>query len=299
MRDKNWAQRIELIASVSVVVTLVLLVVEVRANTGALERQVLLDRAAGMATPFMEGPELLEAFRRVKAVDGWGPLEAELMERYELEPAQSVAWTFFLYKIWNNLEADYAFAGRSDELTGSIQGLLAFPDNQLYWKHAAGQFSPEFVAYVGEVAPDPGSEEQTLSHQVAHHEAIDNAYWEWVDATNAKDLDRWATFLGPDPLFLPPDHVALRGESAIRDFYALLFADDRFALECRQEQVTVAEGQDMAWSTGSCEATFTGPDGDLATDSSKWAKVWIRLPSGDWKCTLNSWTSIGPNEGRG
>ena len=297
MRDKNWAQRIELIASVSVVVTLVLLVVEVRANTGALERQILLDRSANMATPFMEGPELLEAFRRVKSVDGWGPLETEFMERYGLEPAQSVAWTFFLFKIWNNLEADHAFAGPSDELTASIQGLLAFPDNQLYWKHAADQFSPEFIAYVEEVAPNPGAEEHTLAGQGVHHEAIDDAYRAWVGATNAKDLDRWATFLAPDPLFLPPHHPALRGELAIRDFYESLFADSRFSLNCRQEQVTVAEAQDMAWSTGSCEATFTGPDGDAAKGSSKWAKVWMRLPNGDWKCALNSWSLKGPSDG--
>lgn len=298
MRDKNWAQRVEMIASVSVVVTLVLLIVEVRANTGALERQIMLDRAANVATPFMEGPELLEAFRRVKSVDGWGPLETEFMDLYGLEPAQSVSWMFFLYKIWSNLEADYAFAGPSDELTGSIQGLLAFPDNRLYWKHAAGQFSPEFIGYVEEVAPAPGSEEQTFASQESHSEAIVDTYREWVDATNAKDLDRWATFVGPDALFLPPDHAALRGELAIRDFYESLFADDRFSLDCRQDQVTVAESQDIAWSTGSCEATFTGPDGNAVTDSSKWAKVWVRLPSGDWKCTLNSWSSNGPS-GRG
>jgi ketosteroid isomerase-like protein len=297
MREKNWAQRIELIASVSVVVTLVMLIVEVRANTGALERQVLLDRAANVATPFMEGPELLEAFRRVKSVDGWGPLETEFMERYGLEPAQSVAWMFFLYKVWSGLEADHAFSGPSDELTGSIQGLLAFPDNQLYWKQAAGQFSPEFIAYVEEVAPSPGAEEQALAGQETPREAIDDAYRNWVDATNAKDLDRWATFLAPDPLFLPPDHDALRGEPAIRDFYDSLFADSRFALNCRQEQVTVSEGGDMAWSTGSCEATFTDPNGEAARGSSKWAKVWKRLPNGDWKCALNSWSLNGPSAG--
>lgn len=295
MRGKNWTQRIEMVASVSVVVTLVLLVVEVRANTGALERQTLLDRAANMATPFMEGPELLEAFRKVKSVDGWGQMETEFMERYQLEPAQAVAWTFFLYKIWNNLEADHAFAGPSNELTGSIQGLLAFPDNQLYWKYAAGQFSPTFVAYVEEVAPSQGSEEQTPAGQGVHREAIDNTYREWLDATNGKDLDRWTSFLGEDPLFLPPNHAALRGEYAIREYYGALFADDRFSLECRQEQVKMAQSQDMAWSTGSCEVTFTGPDGNAATDLSKWAKVWVRLPTGDWKCILNGWSSTSPS----
>lgn len=130
-----------------------------------------------------------------------------------------------------------------------------------------------------------------------HRKAIEDAYRHWVEATNAKDLNRWATFLAPDPLFLPPNHPALRGELAIRDFYALLFNDDRFSLDCRQDRVEVAEAQDMAWSTGSCEATFTGSDGDAARGSSKWTKVWMRQPNGDWKCALNSWNMNGPSEG--
>ena len=291
MQDSRWAQRVEMLASVSVVVTLVLLIVEVRANTGALERQVLLDRAANISTPFMEGPALLEAFRRVKRVDGWGPLETEFMQRYGLEPDQSVAWMFFLHKIWNGLEADYAFAGASDELAASIQGLFVFPDNRLYWKHSASGFSPEFVAYVEEIDSRPRPEGQPNAGTQSHEEAIADTYREWLDATNGKDLERWASFLAPEPLFLPPNHPALRGETAIREFYARLFADDRFSLDCRQRQVTVAESEDLAWSAGSCEATLTAPDGEAARDSSKWAKVWVRQPNGDWKCALNSWSS--------
>ena len=83
----------------------------------------------------------------------------------------------------------------------------------------------------------PFAAEQALAQQEVHREAIDNAYRHWVDVTNAKDLDRWATFLAPDPLFLPPNHPALRGEQAIRDFCARSFADDRFSLNCRQERV--------------------------------------------------------------
>ena len=45
---------------------------------------------------------------------------------------------------------------------------------------------------------------QAFAQQEVHRKAIDNAYREWVDATNARDLNRWASFLAPDPLFLPP-----------------------------------------------------------------------------------------------
>jgi hypothetical protein len=158
VQDSRWTQRIEIVASISVVITLILLVIEVRGNTKALERQVLLDRASSVAIPFMEGPELLEAFEKVKVVDGWGALETELMERYGLEPAQAVAWMFFLYKIWHGLEADYYYSGPSDELVGSIDGLLQFPDDRLYWSHQASEFLPEFRAYVESVAAGPTME---------------------------------------------------------------------------------------------------------------------------------------------
>jgi hypothetical protein len=42
-------------------------------------------------------------------------------------------------------------------------------------------------------APDRAS-----GQRQAHREAIDNTYRRWVDATKAKDLDRWVTSLAPD-----------------------------------------------------------------------------------------------------
>jgi len=124
-----------------------------------------------------------------------------------------------------------------------------------------------------------------------HQKAIGEAYREWVGATNARDLEQWASFLAPDAIFLPPNSPALSDEKAIKDFYAQLFTDSRFSLNCRQERVEVAESEDLAWSTGHCEATFTGPDGKQAHDISKWAKVWKRLSNGEWKCMVNSWSS--------
>jgi uncharacterized protein (TIGR02246 family) len=125
----------------------------------------------------------------------------------------------------------------------------------------------------------------------SHEKAIGEAYREWVAATNARDLDRWTSFLAPDAIFLPPNSPALRDEMAIKDFYAQLFTDSRFSLDCRQERVEIAESENFAWSTGHCEATFTGPDGKEAHDKSKWAKVWKKSSSGEWKCVVNSWSS--------
>ena len=77
---------------------------------------------------------------------------------------------------------------------------------------------------------------------------------------NAKDLLRWASFLAPDALFMPPNHLALRDEQAIRGFYSKLFADNQFSLSCRQDNVEVAESEELAWSTGTCNLGNTMND---------------------------------------
>jgi len=69
-----------------------------------------------------------------------------------------------------------------------------------------------------------------------HEQAIAGAYASWVQATNDKDLEKWASFLAPDAIFLPADSPALRDREAILDYYRGLFADALFSLDCRQEQ---------------------------------------------------------------
>ncbi len=119
--------------------------------------------------------------------------------------------------------------------------------------------------------------------------ALESAYEEWVRATNAKDIDSWSSFLAPGAVFLPPGSPALETDKDIIDYYIELFSDPNFGLECTQESVQIASSDDMAWARGTCRARFTDPKGEVSTGSSKWAKVWVRLPDGSWKCRLNTW----------
>lgn len=122
--------------------------------------------------------------------------------------------------------------------------------------------------------------------------AIDAAYTDWVAATNARDLERWARHLASDPLFMPPDRAALAGRAAILAFYEELFADPQFAADCEQRAVEVSPARDTAWSHGRCRITFTGPDGAPAEAHSKWAKVWAKGPDGRWQGRLNIWNAL-------
>ena len=146
------------------------------------------------------------------------------------------------------------------------------------------------VAFVA-ISVLPVGAEQAAGPEV-DRQAIDSAYSAWAMATDAKDMDRWVTFLAPDAVFLPPNHPALRDRESIQEFYAALFADPRFSIKCKQNQVEVASASDLAWSTGTCEVTFTGAKGRPASDVSKWVKIWKKQPDGRWKCSANSWSSV-------
>jgi hypothetical protein len=151
MNRNGSTKRLEWISSVTVIITLVVLVFEVRANTRAVERQILQDRNANVAAPFLSGPELLQAIERVKTVDGWPEVEQRFMERYEMTPVQAAVWSRHLMAIWMGLEADFASNGPSDAMAASVWSLLQYPDNQVFWAHST--FSGAFTAYVRSVAP--------------------------------------------------------------------------------------------------------------------------------------------------
>jgi uncharacterized protein (TIGR02246 family) len=136
---------------------------------------------------------------------------------------------------------------------------------------------------------------QTDSSAAADREAITAAYSAWVDTIAARDLENWSFYLAPDAKFFPPDHSALPTREEILEYYAELFRDPLFALQCKLKSVEIADSGDVAWANGVCAATFTGPDGEEAHGSSKWVKVWRKQPSGAWKCAINIWNSSVPS----
>jgi len=147
-------QYVEMITGVSVVVTLIILIVEVRTNTQMVERQLLMDATMNVAAPFTSGPELPQAYERVKEVDGWETSIQAFMERYDMEPAQAIAWTRFLTLNWGRIEADYLTIGPSEQLAAQIKGLITFPDNVLFWDTRGRSFDAKFMDYVERLLSD-------------------------------------------------------------------------------------------------------------------------------------------------
>jgi len=150
-RVSHW---VEILANVGVIVTLLLLVAEVRGNTLALQRQTRLDRADAMNSAFLESAVMPTILAEVKAIDTWdgNPFEVAFAERYQVPIEHAIVWARYLMVVWSGLEGDYVLDGESPDLARRVQLLLSFPDNRLLWDHNARLFGEDFQVYVERVS---------------------------------------------------------------------------------------------------------------------------------------------------
>lgn len=146
-RVAHWA---EIFANVGVIVTLVLLMLQVRDNTRALEGQAILQRGAAFTDPFLSESAAPEVLAKIKAVDGLEPAVAAYMERYDLTYAEAALWLRHLLSLWTSLEAEYAVLGDSEELSQRIRVLLPFPDQEIWFDNGGPEWlsTPGFRAYI-------------------------------------------------------------------------------------------------------------------------------------------------------
>jgi hypothetical protein len=148
MNETKWKDYAELIGFVAIIVSLVVLIIEVRQNTLATERQIALDRAASMTSAFFDS-ELASILEKIKSVDGLDRNIVPFIEAYDLSYPEAVIWERHLQYAWEVLEAEFEADGPSPSLDASILSLLITPDNQLYVTYSGKfRFSDDFRDYL-------------------------------------------------------------------------------------------------------------------------------------------------------
>ncbi len=78
----------------------------------------MLDRTEAFNSPFLGDTVMPSILTRIKAVDGFEPVEQALVERYDLSYQEAVLWVRHLAVLWTVLEADYRVNGRTASLEG-------------------------------------------------------------------------------------------------------------------------------------------------------------------------------------
>ncbi len=117
---------------------------------------------------------------------------------------------------------------------------------------------------------------------------------EWMEAGQAKDIERWVSFHTDDALLLLPNAPLITGKEAIRAVVSDLLLNRGYKGSWETTKVEVARSGDLAYSYGPQETTVNDAEGNPVTDQQKWVAVWKKQADGSWKCAVLILNSNGP-----
>ena len=149
MKLKDIALLTEIVGGVGILISLVVLVLEVRQNNALVERQILLDRVNADAQ-IIDSPYLAPIFAKVKAIDDdIVPTELAFMEQYDLTFEEATRFTTWFRREWRGYEAEFIIG--MPDLDRRVKGLLQNKDQNLFWTTARSRYRADFVNFVNDL----------------------------------------------------------------------------------------------------------------------------------------------------
>ncbi len=122
---------------------------------------------------------------------------------------------------------------------------------------------------------------------------------DWALACNTKQLDDLVELYLPDAVVLRPNVPAVRGTSAIREFFFGLL--DAGMSEVELESLRTELFGDFGYEAGRCKSLIPIAMGKRREERGKYLLVLSRQASGDWRIVADSWSSdlslgVGPEQ---
>ena len=128
----------------------------------------------------------------------------------------------------------------------------------------------------------------------AEEPAIREMDVEWMNAANAKDVERLVDLYAADASLFPPNAPIVTGKEAIRTHHSQLVEGPGFVTSLKTTNVGISSAGDLAYSAGTSEDTINDSEGNPVTERGKWVVVLKKQPDGTWKVVIDIWNSDGP-----
>ncbi|HUF08740.1 MAG TPA: nuclear transport factor 2 family protein [Rhodothermales bacterium] len=103
-----------------------------------------------------------------------------------------------------------------------------------------------------------------------------------LQAVREHDPEAFLATCTDDIVFLPPDHAAVEGRRACRDYLEGFPTPSTFAAKFDD----IEGGNDLAFSRGRATAEF-----DDGTTTFRWLAIFRKQPDGSWKMVRDIWNT--------
>ncbi len=119
--------------------------------------------------------------------------------------------------------------------------------------------------------------------------AVRKVTHDWAAACNTKQLDDLVSTYSTDALVLRPNHAAVRGNAAIREFFFAVL--DAGLGEVELEPLRVDVIGDVAYEAGRCKMLVPYVVGKRREERGKYLTVLARQSNGEWKIVSDCWST--------
>ena len=130
MKLRLWVDIAEITASVAVVVTLVLLIFQMRESDEQERVQNSVRMAQWDAEMFLKSAQLPVIAAKIEETRNPEFL-MEFRKRYGLSAEEAGVWNRWLYLLWKSLEAEYLSTGPNEQLAQRIRLSASYEDQRL------------------------------------------------------------------------------------------------------------------------------------------------------------------------
>jgi len=117
----------------------------------------------------------------------------------------------------------------------------------------------------------------------------------WSAAAGAKDIDKTVSYYSEDATVMPPNASSAKTKEAIRSAWKEMLTTPGAAISWKAIKVEVAKSADLAYVTGTYDATMTDASGKPVNDRGKYVEVWEKQADGKWRCGADIWNSDLPS----
>ena len=126
----------------------------------------------------------------------------------------------------------------------------------------------------------------------AETDAVRKADADWNTAIGSKDVDAFVSFFAADGVLMMPNMPAMNGADAIRAGISPMMP--AMSVSWTATNADVAASGDLAYTTGTYQASMTMPDGTTHPDNGKYATIWKKQADGSWKVVVDIFNSDVP-----
>ena len=125
----------EIVSGLAIIVTLVILIQEVKNNTNTIQLQIAEQGSAAANMPFINPESLPDIYAKIKEIDSdqLDEIVKLYVDKYGMSVQEAIQWSRFVGMSWRVEENNFVINGPSDELALRINAILTRRDQKLYY----------------------------------------------------------------------------------------------------------------------------------------------------------------------